>query len=507
MKLFLLFVAIFSGIDSAWAANDFSAIDRYVNAVKDEVGLPSGTAIAIVKDGKIIYEGYFGYADIKGNKKVTAKTAFYIASVTKPLFALTTLLIENNGEIKDNTPMADMFPQLNFPYIDNSRVQVKHLLSHGHALANRPLEDSLAYTGQHNKAQRHKLATATTLDKTTKLGDFQYSNLGYNLVSIWLEDHFKQDWQQTIADLVYQPLAMNHTSSYTSTAAKSGFEIAQPYGWYAGDPTKVLPFVKSDITMQAAGGTVSSARDMAKFLIAQLNEGRVEGKQIFPAEVIKKSHQQLADYDGKWRDFKREGYAWGWYKGPYKAEKMLHHFGGTKGTHAHTSFMLEHNIGLVVLNNEEVIASGMSNAIADIAYSILLNKGDGNAIADAHINSMEQSWAALQRDIKETAISHQKRNAARVMKLTQDKVNYSGVFHNPLWGDLNVELLKNNELEFTLGELKAVATAANLPDEFRIQFQVDSGRIASYIVVDGKLTAIDIIGINPLAIERFTRLQ
>ena len=186
---------------------------------------------------------------------------------------------------------------------------------------------------------------------------------------------------------------------------------------------------------------------------------------------------------------------------------MLHHFGGTKGTHAHTSFMLEHNIGLVVLNNEEVIASGMTNAITDIAYSILLNKGDVNAIADAHINSMEQSWAALQRDIKETAISHQKRNAARVMKQTQDKVNYSGVFHNPLWGDLNVELLKSNELEFTLGELKAVATAAKLPDEFRIQFQVDSGRIASYIVVDGKLTAIDIIGINPLAIERFTRLQ
>ena len=113
---------------------------------------------------------------------------------------------------------------------------------------------------------------------------------------------------------------------------------------------------------------------------------------------------------------------------------MLHHFGGTKGTHAHTSFMLEHNIGLVVLNNEEVIASGMTNAIADIAYSILLNKGDGNTIADAHIKDMEPRWAALQRDIKETSLSHQKRNAARVMKLTQDKVNYSGVFHNPLWG-------------------------------------------------------------------------
>ncbi|NQZ23961.1 MAG: serine hydrolase [Colwellia sp.] len=507
MKLFLLFISMFAGIHNAIAGHDFTAIDRYVNAVKKEVGLPSGTAIAIVKDGQIIYEGYFGYANIKEQKKVTDKTAFYIASVTKPLFALSTLLMENNGDINDNTTMSEMFPQLNFPYIDKNKVQVKHLLSHSHALANRPLEDTLAFTGQHNKSQRLKLATSTTINQTTQLGDFQYSNLGYNLFSIWAEDRFKQDWQKTIDDLVYQPLAMKHTSSYISDADKRGFEIAQPYGLDVDDPKEILPFVKSDITMQAAGGAVASARDMAKFLIAQLNEGRVDGKQVFPAKVIEKSHQQLAGYDAKWKDFKRDGYAWGWYIGPYKEEQMLHHFGGTAGTHAHASFMLEHNIGLVVLNNEEIIGSRMTNAIADIAYSILLEKGDGNAIVDTHIKSMDKNWQAIQGYIEENVASHQKRNASRVMKLTQAKVNYTGVFHNPLWGDLKVELLKTDEFKFTLGELYAVATAATLPDEFRIQFQIDSGRIASYNLVGGKLSEIDIIGINPLGIEKFTRIQ
>jgi CubicO group peptidase (beta-lactamase class C family) len=507
MKSFLLFISLFVWIGTVYANNDFSAIDRYVNAVKKEVGLPSGTAVAVVKDGKIVYEGYFGYADIKAKKKVTDKTAFYLASVTKPLFALSALLLENNGKIKDITQMTELFPQLNFPHIDKSKVQVKHLLSHTHALANRPLEDTLAFTGQHNKAQRQKLAAATQIDKTTRLGDFQYSNVGYNLLSIWVEDHFNQDWQKTVDELVYQPLTMKHTSSYTSDAAKKGFEIARPYGLYVDDPREVLPFEKSDATMQAAGGTVSSARDMAKFLIAQLNEGMVDGKQVIPADVIAKSHQQLAVNDLKYRDFIRKGYAWGWYKGPYKGEQMLHHFGGVAGTHTHTSFILKHNIGLVVLNNESTIGSRMTNGIADIVYSVLLNKGDANAIADTHISGMKNSWKAIQADIKDTFDSHQKRNASRVMKLTQDKVNYTGVFHNPLWGDLNVELLKTNELVFRLGDLNAVATAGKYPDEFRIQFQVDSGRLFAYKITEGKLSAIDVYGINPIGVEKFTRSQ
>jgi CubicO group peptidase (beta-lactamase class C family) len=492
--------------NATFAGNDFSAIDRYVNAVKEEVGLPSGTAIAIVKDGEIVYEGYFGYANVKEKKKVTSNTAFYLASVTKPLFALSTLLMENNGKIKDTTSMTEMFPDINFPHLDTSHIQVKHLLSHTHALANRPLEDTLAFTGQHNKLQRYKLAAATTIDKATELGNFQYSNLGYNLLSVWAEDSFKQDWQKTIAELVYQPLSMQHTSSYTSDAPKKGYEIARPYGFYVEDPEEILPFEKSDETMQAAGGTVSSARDMARFLIAQLNEGRVDDKQVFPASVIKKSHQQLAVNDLKYRDFIRKGYAWGWYMGPYKEEKMYHHFGGVAGTHAHTSFMIEHNIGLVVLNNESTVGSKMTNGIADIAYSILLNKGDANTIADAHLKSMQNSWKAMEIDIQETFDSHKKRNASRTMTLTQDKANYAGSFRNPLWGKLIVELLKTNELKFSLGDLKAVATAGKYPDEFRIQFQ-SSGRIAAYKVIDGELSSIDVYGINPLGVERFTRIN
>jgi len=495
---------LFAG--SSIASNDFSAIDKYVNFVKKEVGFPSGTAVAVVKDGKIVYEGYFGYSNIEENKKVNDKTSFYLASVTKPMFALSMLLMEENGDIKDSTSMAEMFPTIDFPFIDTNKVQVKHLVSHTHALANIPLVDTLAFTGQHDKLQRQKLTSATKNDPANQLGHYQYGNEGYNILSVWAEDKFKQDWQKTLEQLVYQPLSMSHTSSYVSEAEAKGFDIARPYHLYAATPKEVMPFEKSDSTMQSAGGTFSSVRDMAKFLIAQLNDGLVDGKQIFPAKVIEKSHHKLATNDLKYRDFVRKGYAWGWYIGPYKEEDTYHHFGGIAGAHTHASFMLEHNIGLVVLNNEETIAGPMTAGIADIAYSILLDKGDVNKITDSRIDAMKESWLEIQARIKETNDAHEKRNASRTMVLTKEKSEYTGIFHNPLWGNLEVELLKNNDLKFSLGELNAVATAAKRKDELRIQFAIGSGRIAAYKIVEDKVVSIDIYGINPLAVETFTRL-
>ncbi len=506
MKFVLTIITSFLFADTAIANNDFYAINKYVNAVKEEVGFPSGTAIAIVKDGKIVYEGYFGYSNIKTQKKVNDKTAFYLASVTKPMFALSMLLMEENGDIKDNTSMTQMFPTLDFPFIDTDKVQVKHLVSHTHALANIPLVDTLAFTGQHNRLQRQKLTSATKNDTANQLGHYQYGNEGYNILSVWAENKFKQDWQQTLEQLVYQPLSMNHTSSYVSDASNKGFDIARPYHLYTANPNEVMRFEKSDSTLQAAGGTFSSARDMAKFLIAQLNEGQVDGKQVFPAKVIEKSHHKLATTDLKYRDFVRKGYAWGWYIGPYKEEKTYHHFGGIAGSHTHASFMLDHNIGLVVLNNEETIAGPMTAGIADIAYSILLDMGDVNKITDARIKAMKDRWREIKTDIKATNETHEKRNASRTMALTREKSEYTGVFYNPLWGNLEVELLENNDLKFSLGELNAVATAAKQKDELRIQFPIGSGRFAAYKIVEDKIVSIDIYGINPLAVETFTRL-
>jgi CubicO group peptidase (beta-lactamase class C family) len=501
MKVFALLLLLLFGVNRVYAVDDFSAIDRYVNAAKKEVGLPSGTAITIVKNGEIAYEGYFGYANIKEQKKVTDKTAFYIASITKPMFALSTLLMERKGDIKDTTSLTVMFPTLKFPHIDTEEIQLKHLMSHTAGISNFPFVATLAYTGNHDSSQRRKLVTTSTYDENNTLGEFQYTNLGYNIVSVWAEDYYQQDWQKTLSELVYEPLGMERTSSYMSDAIKRNFEVARPYGLRGKDSREILAFEKSNVTMHGAGGTISTASDMARFLMAHLNEGQVDGNAIFPAEVIVKSHQKLAGNDLKYNDFIRKGYAWGWYIGPYKGEEMYHHFGGVAGTHSHASYMLKHNVGLVVLNNESNISSKLSNGIADIAYSILLNKGNADDIADMHIIKMKEAWGKIQPEIQASIDNTIRRSRARTMVLSQANIEYAGVFHNPSWGNLKVEFLDSGTFEFTLGEVDAIATAYTKPDTMRIEFPVmGGGKVVTYKIEEGKVKELEIFG------ERFNKL-
>jgi CubicO group peptidase (beta-lactamase class C family) len=483
---------------SSYAMGDFSAIDKYVNAAKKEIGLPFGTAIAVVKEGGIVYEGYFGYANIKENKKVTAETAFYIASITKPMFALSTLLLEHNGDIKENTSIAEMFPRQDFLNIDADKVQLKHLMSCSSGIKNDAFLNTLAFTGNHNLKQRHTLLSASIKNERNPLGQFEYTNLGFNIASVWVDDFYSQGWQKLLSETIYQPLGMNHTSSYMSDAAKKNIEVARPYGLTGNDRTAILPFEKSDITMHAAGGTIATASDLGLFLIAQLNQGIVNGKKVFPAEVIKKSHQQLVSHNASFLDFKRTGYAWGWQIGPYKGSRMLHHFGGVAGTHTHSSFIPEHNIGLVVLNNENDISQYLTNAISDIAYSILLDDGDANKKAEKHILAMQIKATEVKANITKWNDLKVKKASSRVMELSLDKQKYVGVFHHPLWGKLTIKLLNSGGFEVRLGEVSAVATAYTKLDTMRVEFSAmnEGGKVLTYIIKDGEVKGLSLFGEN-----------
>lgn len=325
------------------------------------------------KSDEIIYEGYFGYADIGEKKKVDADTSFYIASVTKPYFSLAMLMEEHRGRVSESTNMATMFPDMKFSGFSPEKVTVKHLLAHTMGIDNDPLVMTTAYTGMNDLKTREKLVQASYPDDEAPLNSFDYSNVGYNILSVWVDNKGKHNWQDLMQKNVFTPLKSERTSAYISAAAKNNWELAKPYSFRTGDD-KPLYLSKQDNTMHSAGGMISSARDMANFLIVQLNDGKLDGKQVFPASVIQKSQQQITSATGNNRDFKRTGYAWGWFIGPYMDETLYHHFGGYSGTHTHLSFMPEKNIGIVVLNNEDTVSWEITRFVARGIYAALLNK-------------------------------------------------------------------------------------------------------------------------------------
>ncbi len=93
--------------------------------LKEFYSIPGLSAI-ITRDNKIVYERYFGYADLDTNIRVDSSTAFPIASITK-LFSATLLMkLVETGKISLNDPVVQFLPASKL----NDSIRVKHILSH-----------------------------------------------------------------------------------------------------------------------------------------------------------------------------------------------------------------------------------------------------------------------------------------------------------------------------------------------------------------------------------------
>lgn len=470
----------------AIAASGFDALAGFIQRTKDATALPSGTAVAIVKDGKVIYEGYFGLADIDAERPVTRDTSFYIASTTKPFLALNALLKAEDGRLDTRTSLQAMFPEMHFNGFDATSVTVKDLLVHTSGVENEPLVWATAFSGVHDAQSRRALVAASYPAGDAAPGTFEYTNVGYNILSVWLDQELAMPWQDQLDEAIFQPLDMRHTSAYISEAEAKGWPLAKPYSFASAHPDVPLYLSKSDETMHAAGGLVSTAPDLAKFLIAQLADGKHGGRQIFPGSVITQSHVPQVGLDARYLDFKRTGYAWGWYAGEYKGKAMLHHFGGFAGFHAHMSFIPEANVGLVVLNNEDFLSARLTNLIAGYVYGVLLDEpGIPTKMSDRFDELLVQAREG------QVAIAKQRDMILRrAWLLSQPLEEYLGTYSNDLLGRMIVELNDDKELIIRWGRLAAVAAAYDRPDHVRVEFAPNDGVAVSFVVKEGSVDAL-----------------
>lgn len=474
-------------MSTAFAAGPMQGLDAIVEKAKAASGLPSGTAVAVVKDGKVIYEGYFGYADIGAKVPVQRDTVFYIASTTKPFVALHSLLKAEAGQLDTKATLQQLFPKAEFKGVDAREVTLRHLLTHTSGLRNDALVWATAFSGLHNAGTRTSLVAQSLADAEAPLGTFAYTNLGYNILSVWLDQRFDQPWQSQLDASIFAPLGMAHTTAYISKAKANRWQLAEPYSYANAEPSAPLYLRKVDATMQAAGGLVSSAPDLARFLIAELEGGRLDGTQRLPAAVLARSQQVQARTTARYDEFERSGYAWGWYEGGYKGQRMLHHFGGFAGFHAHLSYMPEQHVGLVVLNNEDVLSGKLTGLIADYVYGELL----GDVATPARVNGRLDKLLAQLPPMREGMAKQRQKIAARAVVLSLPPASYVGRYFNEQLGEVVVRLNDDKHFEISTGQLRALASGFDQEDKLRVEFVPNSGVIVQFAKKDGHVEALE----------------
>lgn len=463
--------------------------DAFIERALREIDVTPGLAVAFVDGDRTLYARGTGLADTAPPLKADADTRFYIASSTKSFTALAIASLAAKGEADLDAPVATWLPDSGLPPRIAARVTLRQLLTHTSGLDNSPITFRAAFSGDHTPALMQSLLAATIETPDTPAGTFRYSNAGYNLATLLIERKTGLDWRALVRREVLDPLGMTTTTPFVSRAGGvlAAGHVAGPDGSRLRSPLR-----KSDATMQSAGGLVSTARDMARWLQAQLNDGVVDGRRVFPAGLVASTHRPVATQDATFGPYRRTGYGLGWQVGSFGEDLLVHHFGDFAGSRAHVSLLPAHRLGVVVMVNEDAVAGGLADLIANYLYERRMNRPDVEARYVVLLDRMKTD-----RDTRRARLAGARAQfAARPRMLTRPDSDYVGRYENPLYGEFIVNRTDAG-LVVTMGPMRAAAQAFTQPESIRVELVPGQGQpIVFRLDEAGRVTGARAMGVD-----------
>jgi CubicO group peptidase (beta-lactamase class C family) len=452
-----------------------SDTDAFIRRAMDRIGVVPGLAIAVVDGDEAVLIAGYGVADLATGAAVDADTRFYIASSTKSFTALALAAMSARGEVDLAAPLSAWSSVPGLPADVADRVSLTDLLSHRSGLDNLPLSFRAAFSGDHSPEVMQRLVAATTTLDDAPYGTFRYSNAGYNLATTLLEARDGRDWRLVVRDEVLNPLGMVHTTGWMSEARADGAVIAAGHLGHPLAGTVRSPLQKTDATMQSAGGLVSTPGDMARWLEVQINDGVLDGRRVFPEGLVASTHQPLAANETTFGPYRRESYGLGWQIGRYGDDVLIHHFGNFSGSRAHVSFMPARRLGVVVMVNEDVLAGGLADVVANYVYDWRAGRPDLEAFYDAAVAGLVD-----RRDQGRVGIARQQaERAARPFMLSRPLSVYAGIYESPLLGTVRVAE-RNGAMIVSMGVMEAIAESFTQPESVRVELAPMQGQVIQF---------------------------
>ncbi len=468
MKRFIIFLWLFSPSLLSGQMPSPSTIDSLLGLALSSNATP-GMAVAVVLENKVVYAKGFGVTDIVSRHPVGEDTPFYIASTTKSFTAMAVLIGALQKKWDLDAPVDKYLPELS-DSIDTKRLTLRQLISHTHGITgDLPLTIRTAYSGE---IDPEGLRVALTALRSSPKGKFfEYSNTGYILAGLVMERIAGKSWKELVHEMVLTPCGMNATWSTTNGLVIRSF--AQPHVMDSAGFT-LLPYSKTDATMHAAGGHITTATDLARWLIVHLNEGRIDGKQVLPKEVIEMSHLMAVPQDRKFGAIRRFGWSPGWDMGVLNGDTLYHRFGSYTGFRSHLSFMPSRKLGVVVLVNEP----GAGGQLADLTAAYLYD-----AFGNKPVENYRQQFGEFSKQVAagrvKTAEEKRKRAARALEPMPHDLSAYTGTFVNPAAGTM-IFGITDGRLVCSLGK------ATDYPEVYKAsanQWRVEltgSGRVVTF---------------------------
>ena len=355
-------------------------LEAYLNQLVAS-GNPPGLSVVVVKDGEVVYNTAFGFSDGPRRIKATPDTVYHWWSMTKIPTAIAIMQLQEQGKLDLEDVVTKHLPwfEVKYPSSTSSALTIRNLLQHSSGLPD-TIPAMIGWVHYSN----------TTYDQTEVLKKYLpefntlqfepgsqavYSNLNYMVLGAVIEAVSGRSYESFIAKNILQPLGMSQTSFVYSPAmaeheAAGTLPVVHLYTPLLPtllDPGtlirerdgKLLWLNRFSIEATPSTGLIGSAPDVAKFIMAYLNQGSRNGELILSPESVS-TLTDTAPIDDR---------GLGWAVGESSGERYLEHMGGGAGFATTMRIYPNSGVGIAILaNGTDLDRTGLADLLRNINY-------------------------------------------------------------------------------------------------------------------------------------------
>jgi len=300
-----------------------------------------GAAIAIVKNGKVIFEKGRGIADLDSKRIITLSTNFNIGSMTKEFTAYCILKLQSQKKLSLNDKLIKFFPDFNREVAGD--ITIRDLLTHSSGIIDYyHYVDRKRYTEFWDKDIVPAIKSVDSVYFPPGSG-FRYSNTGYCLLSLIVEKVSAKSFPEYVRENIFKPLGMEK-----SEVIHPDFKISdRAFGYESVNDSFKISDAKESLffSTMGDGGIYTSIDDYLKWLMA------IDSGQILNAHLIKEAQSPQFPIDPT----RNVSYGYGWFIAGSGADRLVYHPGSNGGFRSIVFMKPSQKYSVVIFSNQSGI--------------------------------------------------------------------------------------------------------------------------------------------------------
>lgn len=313
----------------------------------------TGLAAGIVRDGRLAYAQGFGVTRLgDAHTPVTPETLFHMASITKLFVATSVMQLWEEGKVDLDSPITRYVPYFELNDARYKSITVRQMLTHTSGMPD--VKDYLWYKPEYDEGalERYVRGLRNQNLRSDPGLKFAYSNMAYEVLGELVSKVSGVSFEDYVDARILAPLRMSSSTLLLKKADPAKLAAGHTRGGKKG-PAHAVRFYPYNRAHSPSSNLHSNATDMARWAMANLNRGELEGSRIL----------KNSTYDMMWKRAQAISAARtvgiSWFLGEVKGREAVFHNGGDDGFRTRLVLFPGKGIAVVFMTNCDFGSLGM----------------------------------------------------------------------------------------------------------------------------------------------------